>query len=89
MSAKVRQPNGQVVERSGTFYIRYYRTNVEVGKQVRSWLSERLCDKGQVRGWLGSTAEGRSRSRPNQSTLVGGDLLATNFVPYPAAMGFS
>lgn len=50
-------PNGQVIERSGTFYIRYYRTHVEVGKQVRSRLSERLCDKGQVHG----VAEARDR----------------------------
>ena len=44
MSSTARHQLGQVIKRSGTFYIRYYRTDVEAGKRVGTWLSERLCE---------------------------------------------
>jgi hypothetical protein len=48
LSSKARHQSGQVIERSGTFYIRYYCTEVEAGNQVRRRLSERLCEKDHV-----------------------------------------
>jgi hypothetical protein len=87
MSAKVRHKTEQIIKRSSIFYIRCDGTNLEAGKHVlgRRELSAR---RSTDMSGLGATAESRLLSRPNQSGLVGGDLLATNLVPYPAAVGF-
>ena len=57
MSFKARhQFLGQVIERSGTFYIRYYRTETGQGKLVRRRVSSRLCEKDHVHRSAGCKA---------------------------------
>jgi ribosomal protein L36 len=84
MSAKVRHQTGQIIRRSGIFYISCYGKNLKAGKQVLG-RCEGSARRSTDMGRLGATAESRSLARPNQSALVGGDLLAANLVPYPAA----
>src|ERR1044071_6095661 len=48
MSNKSRHQTGQVIERSGSFYIRFYRSKLKDGREVRSRVSEFLCKKDHI-----------------------------------------
>ena len=45
MATKAKHQTGQVIERSGAFYIRYYSTQIKDGKPIRKRVSDRLCEK--------------------------------------------